>query len=89
MSEYLTDDLSSKLLAHLGLTEEKQEDKTAAKRKSVTPPEKTEVKKPKVETEVMDLSQRERPNRSISSKEKARIKAASGSKSITSFFKKK
>ncbi|GLV40847.1 uncharacterized protein CBL_10022 [Carabus blaptoides fortunei] len=99
VSEYLMDDLSQKLLKQLGLPEESALPNLAAKRKStsiVTPPE---VKKIKTDSEpdalkngALDLSGKPdiKPKlMSITSKEKARAKVASGSKSISSFFKKK
>lgn len=91
ISEYLTDDISAKLLAVLGLPEETPEEKPSAKRKSTQ--DNVETKKAKNETEVMDLSQppREKPTpiKPLSAKDKSRIKAASNTKPITSFFKKK
>ncbi|GLV39003.1 uncharacterized protein CBL_06002 [Carabus blaptoides fortunei] len=99
VSEYLMDDLSQKLLKQLGVPEESALPNLAAKRKStsiVTPPE---VKKIKTDSEpdalkngALDLSGKPdiKPKlMSITSKEKARAKVASGSKSISSFFKKK
>ena len=96
VSEYLTDDLSMKLLAALGLPEEILEDKSSStKRKSSQ--DKVDNKRMKTETEVMDLSQipkeKEKSNsekpKLLSAKEKSMIKAASKTKPITSFFKRK
>lgn len=91
VSEYLMEDLSSKLLKYLNLSEE-----TSLKRKSLCSLLQPEAKKTKIEDEnksstsnVLDLSKPEpKPKTSLSSKDKARLKAASSSKSITSFFKK-
>ncbi|KAJ3654014.1 hypothetical protein Zmor_013228 [Zophobas morio] len=95
VSEYLMDDLSQKLLKYLNLPEDPQFN---LKRKSLNPLSPNETKKAKVEEEnksstsnVLDLSKPEpkaaKPP-SMNSKEKARAKAASGSKTISSFFKK-
>lgn len=91
VSEYLMEDLSSKLLKYLNLPEENN-----LKRKSTSNQSQPDAKKPKIEDEnksstsnVLDLSKPEpKPKTSLSSKDKARLKAASSSKSITSFFKK-
>ncbi|KAF7269351.1 ribonuclease H2 subunit B [Rhynchophorus ferrugineus] len=93
VSEYLMDDLSQKLLKFLNLPEESSPQNL--KRKSTsTPPE---AKKSKIDDEnkgtssnVLDLSKPEiKPKPlTMSAKDKARAKAASGSKSISSFFKK-
>lgn len=95
VSEYLMDDLSHKLLKYLNLPEESQ---INLKRKSAGSQQTPESKKLKVEedskggavTNVLDLSKPEhKPKLPLqSSKEKARAKAASGSKNIASFFKK-
>ncbi|KAL3282431.1 hypothetical protein HHI36_005618 [Cryptolaemus montrouzieri] len=92
VSEYLMDDLSLKLLRYLNLPEE-----ITLKRKSVNNQAQPEPKKVKIEDEnksstsnVLDLSKPEPKSKTsaLSSKDKARMKAACGSKSISSFFKK-
>lgn len=95
VSEYLMDDLSLKLLKYLNLPEETS---MTLKRKSSTSIQQSDIKKLKVEddtksnsTNALDLSKPEpKANKMMmqNSKDKARAKAASGSKNITSFFKK-
>lgn len=95
VSEYLMDDLSQKLLKYLNLPEETQ---LNLKRKSLNPLSSNETKKAKVEEEnksntsnVLDLSKPEpktAKSPAITARDKARSKAASGSKTISSFFKK-
>lgn len=95
VSEYLMDDLSQKLLRFLNLPEETQS--ANLKRKS-TSTSCADTKRTKLEDEnkpstpnVLDLSKPESkvPKTSTqSTKDKARAKAASGSKTISSFFKK-
>ncbi|CAH1110067.1 unnamed protein product [Psylliodes chrysocephalus] len=90
VSEYLMDDLSQKLLRYLNLPEDTSVPNL--KRKSVALTS-GEPKKVKVEEEfkstsssnILDLS---KPDGKALAKEKARAKAASGSKNISSFFKK-
>lgn len=95
VSEYLMDDLSQKLLKYLNLPEDAQ---ISLKRKSSSSQLQSDAKKTKTEEEtttksssVLDLS---KPDTKAgkqtvqSSKEKARAKAASGTKSIASFFTK-
>lgn len=94
VSEYLMDDLSQKLLKYLNLPE----DASINLKRKITSNMQSESKKLKIEEEkgntssnVLDLSKPDikaikQPIQT--SKEKARSKAASGSKSITSFFKK-
>ncbi|XP_065163031.1 ribonuclease H2 subunit B [Atheta coriaria] len=94
VSEYLMDDLSQKLFKYLNLPEEAQ---ISLKRKSM-PGGEPDSKKAKTEEEnkigssnVLDLSKPDgKPAKptNTSAKEKSRAKAAGGSKSITSFFKK-
>ncbi|KAL1491158.1 hypothetical protein ABEB36_011798 [Hypothenemus hampei] len=93
VSEYLVDDLSEKLLVFLGLPkdatpqQQQQQQQQNLKRKSLSSAVPLEVKKMKIDESsksVLDLSKQEKLN----SKEKARAKAASGSKTIMSFFKK-
>lgn len=93
VSEYLMDDLSQKLLKYLNLPE----DTNNSKRKSISNVQ-SESKKIKLDEEkgnsssnVLDLSKPDikaikQPIQS--SKDKLRSKSASGSKSITAFFKK-
>lgn len=96
VSEYLMDDLSQKLLKYLNLPEDTQ---INLKRKSGSSqqPQQPEAKKAKTEeettknTSVLDLSKPDSKSGKQpvqNSKEKARAKAASGTKSITSFFTK-
>ncbi|XP_057651292.1 ribonuclease H2 subunit B [Diorhabda carinulata] len=91
VSEYLMDDLSQKLLRYLNLPEDVQIQQNL-KRKSGSLGGMMEPKKTKVEEEnksstsnILDLS---KPDNKLSTKDKNRAKAASGSKSISSFFKK-
>lgn len=95
VSEYLMDDLSQKLLRYLNLPEETQSPNL--KRKSTSTPC-PDAKKAKLEEEnkpstpnVLDLSKPDSKVSKIpaqSTKDKARAKAATGSKTISSFFKK-
>ncbi|CAH1368705.1 unnamed protein product [Tenebrio molitor] len=95
VSEYLMDDLSQKLLKFLNLPEDPQFN---LKRKSTNSYSASDAKKTKVEEEnksstsnVLDLSKPEQKTTKtpgITAKDKARSKAASGSKTISSFFKK-
>ncbi|XP_067014299.1 ribonuclease H2 subunit B isoform X2 [Anabrus simplex] len=94
VSEYLTDDLSAKLLQHMGLPEDKPSE-SSSKRKLAVSQTATPEKKPKSQEEVanggvLDLTKPEKASKtSITSKDKARAKAAVGSKNISAFFKKK
>nr|XP_022914180.1 ribonuclease H2 subunit B isoform X1 [Onthophagus taurus]XP_022914181.1 ribonuclease H2 subunit B isoform X2 [Onthophagus taurus] len=96
VSEYLMDDLSQKLLKYLNLPEETQTG--SLKRKSIVPEQYPDAKRVKSDEDamkgsnVLDLS---KPEQKVSAKstqsiakDKARAKAAVGTKSITSFFKK-
>lgn len=94
VSEYLMDDLSQKLLKYLNLPEDSS---ASLKRKSnnavlhESKKIKLDEQKPNSSTNVLDLSKPEiktvkEPIQS--SKDKLRAKAATGSKSISSFFKK-
>lgn len=95
VSEYLMEDLSQKLQKYLNLPEETQSPNL--KRKSNSSPF-PDSKKAKMEDEnkpstpnVLDLSKPDSKTAkpaSQSAKDKARAKAATGSKSISSFFKK-
>lgn len=96
VSEYLMDDLSQKLLKYLNLPEDAQ---ISLKRKSGSSQQlQPEAKKTKTEeettknTSVLDLSKPDSKSgnkqSSQSAKEKARAKAASGTKNIASFFTK-
>ncbi|XP_014609920.1 PREDICTED: ribonuclease H2 subunit B [Polistes canadensis] len=95
VSEYLADDIAKKLAQYLNIPDEVEK-----KRKLISPKEVSEEKKFKRDTseedvtprtKALDLSKPEKPpkNPAISKKELSRQKAAIGSKSITSFFKKK
>ncbi|KAF5271361.1 hypothetical protein FQA39_LY08159 [Lamprigera yunnana] len=95
VSEYLMEDLSEKLLKYLNLSEDM--DATVLKRKSSGSLPQPDAKIPKMEEEktqpsnALDLS---KPTLKMvkpsiqTSKEKQRAKSATGSKSITNFFKK-
>lgn len=95
VSEYLSEDLSAKLYQHLKLP---PEEASAMKRKSVAATEQKDAKKIKLDGEnssgdasksdAVDLTKSEKQPEKVSAKDKARQKAAQGSKSITSFFKK-
>lgn len=94
ISEYLMDDLSSKLLKQLALPEESPQN-TCNKRKSIsnlpTDAKKVKHSESPPKAGILDLSKSEsKPKVSIlTAKEKARAKAATSSKNISSFFKKK
>ncbi|XP_014213353.1 ribonuclease H2 subunit B [Copidosoma floridanum] len=96
VSEYLAEDLSKKLFQYLNLPDDSEQ----KKRKLISPKETTEEKRPKKEAQsheespkngALDLTKSEKPAKlpTVSKKDLARQKAAAGSKSITSFFKKK
>ena len=95
VSEYLSEDLSKKLAQHLNIADETE----IKKRKLSSPKENTDEKRPKkdatenesvLKPKTLDLTKSEKPQKTtISKKELSRQKAAAGSKSITSFFKKK
>ena len=95
VSEYLSEDLSKKLAQHLNIADETE----IKKRKLNSPKENTDEKRPKkdatenesvLKPKTLDLTKSEKPQKTtISKKELSRQKAAAGSKSITSFFKKK
>ncbi|XP_026278396.2 ribonuclease H2 subunit B isoform X1 [Frankliniella occidentalis] len=94
ISEYLSEDLSAKLYQHLKLP---PDETTSAKRKSVPASDQKDVKKIKLDDEnvsevskgdALDLSKSEKQADKLTAKDKARQKAAQGSKSIMSFFKK-
>lgn len=97
VSEYLMEDLSQKLLKYLNLPEDTSQ--TSLKRKSAQlTPQQQDAKKPRNEEEnkssssnVLDLSKPEPKTPKapgLSAKDKARAKAATGCKTISSFFKK-
>ncbi|XP_066588481.1 ribonuclease H2 subunit B isoform X2 [Prorops nasuta] len=96
VSEYLTEDLSKKLAQHLNIPD----DTEIKKRKIGSSKEGSDEKRLKTEVldeeqisrpKALDLTKSEKPQKTatVSKKELARQKAAAGSKSITSFFKKK
>ncbi|CAL7935081.1 unnamed protein product [Xylocopa violacea] len=95
VSEYLAEDLSKKLAQHLNLPDEMEH----KKRKLSSPKDNADEKRSKKDTtenetvlkpKTTDLTKLEKPQKTaIGKKELARQKAATGSKSITSFFKKK
>jgi len=107
VSEYLTEDLSVKLLKYLGLPEEKPSECHGKRKLSVAQyggnsntamppcaPTGELFKKARQEDlangGVLDLTKPEKAAKpSITAKDKARAKAASGSKNISTFFKKK
>lgn len=88
MSEYLPDEVAASLRQYLNLPEDETQkrklsmDKAGGKRAKLDP---VEQGRPGV----LDLTQAKKPSRGPSAKEKSQMKAASGSKPITSFFKKK
>lgn len=93
VSEYITVELSEKLSEHLGL--EKIKPMMAGKRKSLIDLEHKTLKRIKSEDNV-SLDYIEPPTvatpikeKKVSTKDKALAKAASGTKSISSFFTKK
>ncbi|KAK0078998.1 hypothetical protein PV325_001865 [Microctonus aethiopoides] len=97
VSEYLTEELAKKLLHYLNLPDEVE---NKMKRKLLNPKEGPEEKRPKKEpleidnssrTRALDLTKPEKPQKPLplTKKDLARQKAATGSKSISSFFKKK
>lgn len=96
VSEYLAEDLAKKLAQHLNLPEEVEQ----KKRKLASPKDPVDEKRHKKDVQeseslprngALDLTKPEKPLKTPppSKKELARQKAAAGSKSITSFFKKK
>ncbi|XP_075235419.1 ribonuclease H2 subunit B [Lycorma delicatula] len=110
ISEYLSDDLSTKLCSHIGLSP--LEEVTGQKRKQLLTPSNNatanENKRSKILTShdivddsmmksnngavgALDLSKPEKVSvkQTLSSKDKSRSKAASGSKSISMYFKRK
>lgn len=91
VSDYISEDLSGQLKKKLGI-----EDKVAAsvKRKSSKTLQDTAGKKVKKENDEnafaeTDLVKEKAPEVKLTTKEKALAKAATGTKSIMSFFKKK
>lgn len=98
VSEYIKPDLAEKLMSHLGLEKAKAL-ASSNKRKSVvdSPTDQKDVKR--IKTELLDESFDENKSdvgnvfaakeKKISAKEKQLAKAASGTKSISSFFMKK
>lgn len=90
LSEYISKDLSEKLSAHLGL---EKVNSNVLKRKSLVQLENKVLKRIKSEEDIsLDVDSRptaESPARKVSAKEKSLAKAASGTKSISSFFSKK
>ncbi|XP_063224613.1 ribonuclease H2 subunit B [Bacillus rossius redtenbacheri] len=105
VSDYLMEDLSAKLARQLGFPEEAPRDgkrKLGATAASPPPPlpvpvsvpsTAPEPKKPRADDVsnggVLDLTKPEKAVKPVSSKEKARAKSASGSKHLSSYFKKK
>ncbi|KOX76495.1 Ribonuclease H2 subunit B [Melipona quadrifasciata] len=93
VSEYLQEDISKKLAQHLNLPDETEnkkrklsnspEDTVVEKKSKKETPEKESVLKPKTPESIKEKKA------TVSKKELARQKAATGSKNITSFFKKK
>lgn len=92
VSEYIRPDLAEKLMRHLGLT--KTTASAASKRKSVNNVDPMDAKRIKTEDfnsidNNLSLSNVATVEKKQSSKEKQLAKAASGTKSISSFFTKK
>uniref|UniRef100_A0A1B6LCP7 Ribonuclease H2 subunit B n=4 Tax=Graphocephala atropunctata TaxID=36148 RepID=A0A1B6LCP7_9HEMI len=96
VSEYLADDLSARLSKHLGLPEPETGPNKRKQLASANTNTEATHKRPKLEAQeplkngALDLSKPEKvPKTSITAKDKARAKSATGSKNISSFFKKK
>nr|CAD7199253.1 unnamed protein product [Timema douglasi] len=96
LSEYLPEDLSLKLGQQMSLPEDCHP--ASSKRKLAVGGNSNnmqgDVKKVRAELDlanggVLDLTKPEKSTKSVSSKDKARAKVASGSKTISTFFKKK
>lgn len=92
VSEYIKSDLSDKLAEHLGL--EKVKPIATNKRKSAVDTETKSTKRMKTEDldHIIDIKpavSTTPKEKKVSAKEKQLIKAASGTKSISSFFTKK
>lgn len=95
VSDYITLDLSEKLSVHLGL--EKLKAAAPGKRKSLIELENNTLKRVKSEEDFSPANIEPTPSKQLatvqekktSTKEKQLAKAASGTKSISSFFKKK
>lgn len=90
VSEYIKSDLSDKLAEHLGL----EKVKASNKRKSETDSETKSTKRVKTDSEYHAIEIKPAVNntpkeKKVSAKEKQLVKAASGTKSIASFFSKK
>lgn len=92
VSEYIKSDLSEKLAEHLGLEKVKQ--LLSNKRKSTADSEAKSNKR--IKTEENDQIIENKPfvsntpkEKKVSAKERQMVKAASGTKSISSFFTKK
>lgn len=88
LSEYISKTLSEKLSTHLGL---EKATPVVLKRKSMNDLEQKSVKRLKSEEDLTDIFEA-KPivvERKKSAKEKSLAKAASGTKSISSFFTKK
>lgn len=94
IGEYISQELSEKLLTHLGLDAVKLK---AHKRKSTVDATALNVSKRCKDDlldesleDIRDVKTAAKPvEKKVSAKEKAMVKAASGSKNIMSFFKKK
>ncbi|KAL7305759.1 hypothetical protein TKK_0002009 [Trichogramma kaykai] len=99
VSEYLAEDLSKKLFQYLNLQDETENKKRKLSSPVKNPPDEKRIKKDKIEKKeeempkggALDLTKSEKPMKPppATKKDIARQKAAAGSKSITSFFKKK
>lgn len=94
VSEYLAEDLSKKLAQHMDIPEDLEN----KKRKLSSPKDETDDKRlkrdsteesPMPKARIKDLTKSEKKNTTPGKKELAKQRAAAGSKSITSFFKKK
>lgn len=93
VSDYLTEDMVTKLQQKMGITMKREGATDGSKRKSVGVLESTQPKKSRAEDAVSVLEEKPAVRKApeplkVSAKSKAMQKAASGSKSISSFFKK-
>lgn len=97
VSDYLSEDLSSKLLKHLNLPEDDHLNIRTNKRKNqielnCTESSSKKIKTKEIETSIketeVEIQKLESKSKKTSIKDKARAKAATGSKNISSFFKK-
>ncbi|XP_014481894.1 PREDICTED: ribonuclease H2 subunit B [Dinoponera quadriceps] len=94
VSEYLAEDLSKQLAQYMNIPDEAEGKKRKLSNPKVEPDEKRPKKDPLKESpapkaKMKELTKPEKKNAAPGKKELAKQRAAAGSKSITSFFKKK